>query len=142
MRWPATERFVLRAAPGGVGLIQDFLMTGDPEGRLGEPDLLATLDDALQWLAVARAMSSITDRTITYDAVSTQTRRDQLQNAGLAEWRVDLLLGIDELNRHSVYGVPNDSVRELTGHPARNIEDFLRRHQAVLTPPPKDEHAG
>jgi len=46
---------VLRAAPGGVGLIQDFLMTGDPHGRLREPDLLATLDDARQWLAVTRA---------------------------------------------------------------------------------------
>ena len=53
--WPATERFALKAAPHAVGLIQDFLMTGDPEGRLREPDLLATLDDARQWLAVARA---------------------------------------------------------------------------------------
>ena len=54
MRWPATERFALKAAPHSVGLIQDFLMTGDPEGRLQEADLLATLEDARQWLAVAR----------------------------------------------------------------------------------------
>ena len=62
MRWPATERFALRAAPHAVGLIQDFLMTGDAEGRLREPDLLATLDDARQWLAVARSTWSADTR--------------------------------------------------------------------------------
>jgi NAD(P)H dehydrogenase (quinone) len=140
-RWVGT-------APDGVNALIDsedvvdvvVQVLHDPSKRGGTH--LLTGPEALSWPDVARAMSSITGRTITYDAVSTQARRDQLENAGLAEWRVDLLLGIDELNRHSVYGVPNDSVRELTGHPARNIEDFLRRHQAVLTPPPKDEHAG
>ena len=73
--------------------------------------------------------------------ISTQARRDQLENAGLAQWRVDLLLGIDELNRHSIYSIPNDAVGELAGHPARTIEDFLRRHQAVITPALNDEHA-
>ena len=67
--------------------------------------------------------------------------RDQLESASLAEWRVDLQLGINELNRHFIYGIPNDVVRELAGHPAHNIEDFLRRHQAVITPPLNDEHA-
>jgi len=62
MRWPATERFALKAAPHSVGLIQDFLMTGDPEGRLQEPDLLSTLDDARQWLAVASATWSAETR--------------------------------------------------------------------------------
>jgi predicted RNA-binding Zn ribbon-like protein len=62
--WPATERFALKAAPHAVGLIQDFLMTGDTEGRLRQPDLLASLDDARQWLAVARATwSSETGRS-------------------------------------------------------------------------------
>ena len=111
----------------------------DPS-KLGGTHLL-TGPEALSWADVARAMSSITGRTITYDAISTQARRDQLENAGLAQWRIDLLLGIDELNRHSIYGTPNDSVRELTGHPARTIEDFLRRHQAIITPPLQDEHA-
>lgn len=140
-RWVGT-------APDGVNALIDSedvvdvvaQVLHDPSKRGGTH--LLTGPEALSWPDVARAMSSITGRTITYDAVSMQARRDQLENAGLAEWRVDLLLGIDELNRHSVYGVPNDSLRELTGHPARNIEDFLRRHQAVITPQLKDEHAG
>lgn len=112
----------------------------DPSKRGGTH--LLTGPEALSWADVASAMSSITGRTITYDEISTSARRDQLKSAGLAEWRVDLLLGIDELNRHSVYGIPNDRVRQLTGHPARRIEDFLRRHQAVITPSLRDEPAG
>ena len=139
-RWVGT-------APDGVNALIDsedvvdvvVQVLRDPSKRGGTH--LLTGPEALSWADVARAMSSITGRTITYDAISTQARRDQLENAGLAQWRVDLLLGIDELNRHSIYGTPNDSVRELTGHPACTIEDFLRRHQAIITPALKDEHA-
>jgi uncharacterized protein YbjT (DUF2867 family) len=128
------------AAPDGVNALIDsedvvdvvVQVLRDPSKRGGTH--LLTGPEALSWPDVARAISSITGRTIAYDAVSTHARRDQLERAGLAEWRVDLLLGIDELNRHSIYRTPNDSVRELTGHPARDIEDFLRRHQALLTP--------
>ncbi len=135
-------------APDGVNALIDsedvvdvvVQVLHDPSKRGGTH--LLTGPEALSWPDVARAMSSITGRTITYDAVSTQARREPLEIAGLAGWRVDLLLGIDELNRHSVYSIPNDSVRELTGHPARNIEDFLRRHQAVITPALQDEPAG
>jgi uncharacterized protein YbjT (DUF2867 family) len=135
-------------APDGVNALIDsedvvdvvVQVLRDPSKRGGTH--LLTGPEALSWTDVARVISSITGRTITYDAVSTQARRDQLQDAGLAQWRVDLLLGIDELNRHSIYSTPNDAVRELTGHPAHNIEDFLRRHQAVITPPLNDEHAG
>ena len=126
-RWVGT-------APDGVNALIDsedvvdvvVQVLHDPSKRGGTH--LLTGPEALSWPDVARAMSSITGRTITYDAVSTQARRDQLENAGLAEWRVDLLLGIDELNRTPYYGIPNDAVRELAGRPARSIEDFLRRH--------------
>jgi len=135
-------------APDGVNALIDsddvvdvvVQVLRDPSKRGGTH--LLTGPEALSWTDVARAMSSVTGRTITYDAVSTQARRHQLESAGVAEWRVDLLLGIDELNRHSIYSIPNDAVGELAGHPAHNIEDFLRRHQAVITPPVNDEHAG
>jgi hypothetical protein len=41
-----------------------------------------------------------------------------------------------------MYGIPNNAVRELAGHPARNIVHFLCHRQAGITPPLKDEHAG
>ncbi|MGY0390630.1 NmrA family NAD(P)-binding protein [Nocardioides sp. WG-D5] len=102
----------------------------DPSKRGGTH--LLTGPEAHSWTDVARTMSSIAGRTISYNAVTTGERRAQLAEAGLAEWRIDLLLGIDELNRHSVYNAPNDAVLQLTGHPASSLEAFLRRHQALL----------
>jgi len=140
-RWVGT-------APGGVNALIDsedvvdvvVQVLRDPSKRGGTHVL--TGPEALSWADVASAMSAVAGRTITYEAISTSARRDQLRSAGLAEWRVDLLLGIDELNRHSVYGIPNDRVCELAGHPPRRIEEFLRRHQAVITPSLADEPAG
>jgi predicted RNA-binding Zn ribbon-like protein len=45
--WPATERFGLVSAPGGLGLVQDIINTA---ARGGEPDLLADLDSAQGWV--------------------------------------------------------------------------------------------
>ena len=140
-RWVGTARDGVNALIDSEDVVDVVVrVLRDPSKRGGTH--LLTGPEALTWADVASAMSSITGRTITYDEISTSARRDQLKNAGLAEWRVDLLLGIDELNRHSVYGIPNDRVRQLTGHPARRIEDFLRRHQAVITPSLRDEPAG
>ena len=140
-RWVGTARDGVNALIDSEDVVDVVVrVLRDPSKRGGTH--LLTGPEALTWADVASAMSSITGRTITYDEISTSARRDQLKSAGLAEWRVDLLLGIDELNRHSVYGIPNDRVRQLTGHPARRIEDFLRRHQAVITPSLRDEPAG
>jgi NAD(P)H dehydrogenase (quinone) len=140
-RWVGTARDGVNALIDSEDVVDVVVrVLRDPSKRGGTH--LLTGPEALTWADVASAMSSITGRTITYDEISTSARRDQLKSAGLAEWRVDLLLGIDELNRHSVYGIPNDRVRQLAGHPARRIEDFLRRHQAVITPSLRDEPAG
>lgn len=46
-KWPATARFKLRPAPGGLALVQDFLNTGAQSQRF--PDLLATAPGARRW---------------------------------------------------------------------------------------------
>ncbi|WP_242705241.1 hypothetical protein [Streptomyces griseocarneus] len=43
--WPATVRYALEAAPGGLGLVQDLLNTAAVEGS-GHGDLLAGPDTA------------------------------------------------------------------------------------------------
>jgi hypothetical protein len=45
--WVGTARFKLRAAPGGLALVQDFLNTGAQPQRF--PDLLATASGARRW---------------------------------------------------------------------------------------------
>ena len=49
MGWPATDRYELPSAPGGLGFVQDVLNT-HPTSRIGVPDLFADLKTAQHWL--------------------------------------------------------------------------------------------
>ena len=46
--WPASDRYGLAQAPGGLGMVQDLLNTLSA-GKPREADLLATLSDAQLW---------------------------------------------------------------------------------------------
>lgn len=46
--WPASSRYELAQAPGGLGMVQDLLNTLSA-GKPRKADLLATLPDAQQW---------------------------------------------------------------------------------------------
>lgn len=113
-----------------VDVVVQTLLTPSKQGGTH----VLTGPDTHSWTDVARMMSSIAGHTITYNAVTPDERRTQLADAGLAAWRIDLLLGIDELNRHSIYHTPNDTVLRLTGHPAGSLEAFLHRHRTLLRP--------
>ncbi|WP_255309505.1 CGNR zinc finger domain-containing protein [Mycobacterium malmoense] len=49
--WPASQRYGITPAPGGLGLVQDFLNTRGIEGY--GPDLLADTAHARDWAAAA-----------------------------------------------------------------------------------------
>ena len=88
---------------------------------------------ALTWPEVAARLTQVLGRPIHYDAVSIEERRAQLEAGGLAPWRVDLLLGLDEINRSDLYATPTDTVRQLTGHPPRAVEEYIERHRAAFS---------
>ena len=46
------------------------------------------------------------------------------QADGLASWRVELVLGLDEINRSDLCATPTHTVRQLTGHPPRTVEEY------------------
>lgn len=48
LTWPASSRYKLAQAPGGLGMVQDLLNTLSA-GKPRKADLLATLPDAQQW---------------------------------------------------------------------------------------------
>ena len=72
-------------------------------------------------------------RPIRYDAVSIEERRAQLEADGLASWRVELVLGLDEINRSDLYATPTDTVRQLTGRPPRTVEEYIERNRAAFS---------
>jgi uncharacterized protein YbjT (DUF2867 family) len=88
---------------------------------------------ALSWPEVAEALTRVLGRPITYDPVSIDERRAELEATGLASWRVELLLGLDEINRTSLYAATTDTVQALTNHPPRTIEDYIERNRRAFS---------
>ena len=88
---------------------------------------------ALTWPDVAVRLGRVLGGPIEYDAVSIEKRRAQLEAAGLAPWRVELLLGLDAINRSDLYATPTDTVRQLTGHPPRTVEEYIERNRAAFS---------
>ncbi|KOV58123.1 CGNR zinc finger domain-containing protein [Streptomyces sp. MMG1121] len=78
MTWPATTRYGLDTAPGGLGLVQDLLNTvaaGSPRG----PDMLDDLERAQAW---------VNDATAQWSAVTGQPVPEVvLDHGGLEELR-------------------------------------------------------
>jgi len=88
---------------------------------------------ALTWAEVAACLTKVLRRSIRYDAVSIEEQRAQLEASGLAPWRVELLLGLDEISRSDLYATPTDIVRQLTGHPPRTVEEYIERKLAAFS---------
>jgi len=88
---------------------------------------------AVTWPDVAEALTRVLGRPISYDAVSIDERRADLEATGIAPWRVELLLGLDDINRAGLYATPTDTVRMLTGHPPRTIEEYIERNRAAFS---------
>ncbi|WP_103382292.1 CGNR zinc finger domain-containing protein [Pseudonocardia dioxanivorans] len=84
MGWPATERFELVVAPGGLALIQDLLNTRSAR-RPPSPDLLSTVaqaqawaDEALEAWALEAGQARRRARLTRADVEQLRTLRDQL----------------------------------------------------------------
>jgi uncharacterized protein YbjT (DUF2867 family) len=90
--------------------------------KRGRPHVL-TGPVALTWPDVADRLTQVLGRPIRYDAVSIEERRAQLEAGGLPPWRVELVLGLDAINRSDLCAKPTDTVQRLTGHPPRTIEE-------------------
>ncbi len=90
---------------------------------------------ALTWPEVAGLLTRVLGRPIRirYEVVAVETRRKQLEATGLASWRVELLLGLDAINRSNLYNTPTDTVRHLTGHPPRTVHDFIARNRSAFS---------
>ncbi|MBC2637928.1 NmrA family NAD(P)-binding protein [Rhodococcus wratislaviensis] len=98
----------------------------DPSTRGGE--YVLTGPTALTWPDVAAALSKTVGREITYRPVDVAERVAQLHAAGLDDWRIELLIGLDDINRHGLYAEPTTDFERLTGRPPRDITSFIARN--------------
>ena len=88
---------------------------------------------ALSWLDVADVLTRVIGRPIRYDAIAVEEFRTKLEASGLDPWRVELLLGLDEINRSNLYATSTDTVCNLTGHAPRSVDDYVGRNRAAFS---------
>lgn len=110
MGWPATDRYELPCAPGGLGFIQDVINT-HPTSRLQVPDLLADLTGAQRWLDKALETWSAEAHVQQSSVILSEDDVDKLR-----DFRADLgaLIGYGG-RRHEVALFPSASVAARVG---------------------------
>lgn len=74
---------------------------------------------------IAEEISKLLGRTVTYQQRSPAEQREKLLASGLNEFVADLLLGLDRLFCQSALAETTSTVKELTGHEPRSVEDWL-----------------
>ena len=134
----ATDRWSGSAPHGRNALIDSADVVDAATAVLSEPSKrgrrhVLTGPVALTWPELAARLTQVLGRLIRYDAVSIEERRAQLEVGGLAPWRVELLLGLDEINRSNLYATPTDTVQQLTGHPPRTVDEYIERNRAAFS---------
>ena len=110
MDWPATLRYGIDSAPGGLALVQDLLNTAPAGPR--EPDLLDRAEAALGWWDEARTSWEVVDRRIPVELTLSESDVD-----GLRAFRDALRLVVTENNSgeggtrdRSTWSLPHASV--------------------------------
>jgi uncharacterized protein YbjT (DUF2867 family) len=130
-RWAGTAPIGRNALIDSDDVVDAVVAVLTKQAFRGETHVL-TGPEAMSWLEVATVLSAVLDYEVTYDAISVEARRAQLEELGFATWRVNLLLGLDALNRDGIYATTTDTVERLTGHPARTLSRFVEQHREAF----------
>lgn len=88
--------------------------------------------EAHTWQDVAARLGDVLGRSVEYRPVPVAERAAQLSAAGLDPWRVELLVGLDEVNGGAIYAAPTTDFRDLTGREPRGVDAFLEAHRALF----------
>jgi len=131
-RWPGSAPHGRNALVDSADVVDAAIAVLNEPSKRGTRHVL-TGAVALTWPDVAARLTKVLGRVIWYDAISIEERRAQLEVGGLPPWRVELLLGLDEINRSNLYATPTDAVRQLTGHPPRTVEEYIERNRVAFS---------
>ncbi|MFL1379658.1 MULTISPECIES: SDR family oxidoreductase [unclassified Nocardiopsis] len=134
VRGPAGEGRVAWVARDDIADVAAAVLT-DPVAAAAAEN--ATYDltgpESLSLGATVERLTTLTGRTIRYVP---ETREEALLSrkaTGAPEWEVEGWVSSYEAIAAGELDVVSPAVPELTGHPARSIEGFLRRHPSALS---------
>jgi uncharacterized protein YbjT (DUF2867 family) len=94
---------------------------------------LLTGPEAFSYGDVAERLSRILGRTITYQHVPLTSMRDQLLASGMPAWHVDVQVDFSTALETGQASAVTSTVEDVTGRPARTLEQFIREHLALFT---------
>ena len=103
----------------------------DPAAHAGKEYAL-TGPVAVSYEEVAKALTAIADRAVTYEAVAPEEFEDRLRAAGMPEWRA-----YDLAHIASAYGASENIVSPdlamLLGRQPRSLSEFLEDHRGAYS---------
>jgi uncharacterized protein YbjT (DUF2867 family) len=79
---------------------------------------------------VAKAISKVTGRNVTYEDIQPEVLKSSLLKAGLPADYVDFLIMIFGFLKAGYSATVNDNVKKLLGRNPRNLEDYTTTHRA------------
>jgi uncharacterized protein YbjT (DUF2867 family) len=119
--------------PRDVGAVAAVCLT--QAGHEGQRYLL-TGPEAITYADVAQRLSTLLGHPVELVNVTDEALRQALLEAGMPEWYAGNLVTLFELLREGAGSEVTDTVKALTGQPARSFDTFASDHSAVFTPTP------
>ena len=106
-----------------------LLTSGKPENRAYE----LNGPEALSYSEVADRISRVCGRTIRYVDIPMSEQKKAMLSEGVPEWQAQDLLDLQDYYVQGNGGELNDDVQRITGHPPRNLDQFLIANASAFT---------
>jgi uncharacterized protein YbjT (DUF2867 family) len=100
-------------------------------GHEGKSYIL-TGPEAISFHDVAATFSKVLGKEVNYISVPGEAARESMIGMGLPEWIAEGYVELSEGFREGFANRTTDNVENLTGHPARPFEQFIRDHAQVF----------
>ncbi len=88
--------------------------------------------EAVTYAEAAARLAAVLGRPVEYVDVPPDGLRGALAGAGLPGWLVEGIVEIQAQVRAGIAETPTGDVERLTGHPPRDLDDYLREHTAAF----------
>ena len=110
-------------------VVAALLATGKPQNKAYE----LNGPEALSYSNVADRISRIAGRTIRYVDIPMSEQKKAMLGAGMPEWQAQALLDLQEYYLQGNGGELSDDVQRITGHPPRNLDQFLTDNASAFS---------
>ncbi|HYY17042.1 MAG TPA: SDR family oxidoreductase [Gammaproteobacteria bacterium] len=88
--------------------------------------------EALTYDDVAKKLSWVTGKPVSYRDVPSAVVRQRLLETGMPEWYVEVQMDFHAALREGGASIVTDTVESVTGKPPRSFEQFAREHAALF----------